>query len=84
MILIATAIWWLFQEVAHHHSNYWMLLYGAGAQYIFSAFVSTMPPYTGSNYFVKWLYAFLHAIAANLDKVHIPGSAADQAAAPKP
>jgi hypothetical protein len=63
-----------------HWQLVWGILSGAGGQYVFSAFVSTMPPYTGNSYAVKWLYAFLHAIAANWDKVHIPGSAADQAA----
>jgi len=48
--------------------------------WIFSAFVSSMPAYFGNNYFAKWAYAFLHAIAANLDKVHVPGSAQDVAA----
>jgi hypothetical protein len=67
----------------HEHHTIWPYLLGAGGQYVFSALVSTMPPYAGNNYGIKWLYAFLHAIAANLDKVHIPGSAGDLAAAPK-
>jgi len=65
------------------HTHYiWLILSGAGGQYVFSALVSSMPPYTGANYGMKWLFAFLHLIAANLDKVHVPGSAADIAAMP--
>lgn len=62
----------------HTLATVWAVLCGAGGQYIFSALVSTMPPYSGSNYGIKWLYAFLHALAANWDKVHIPGSAGDK------
>lgn len=66
----------------HHHefSTFWAIATGAGGQYVFSALVSSMPPYSGNNYGIKWLYAFLHAIAANWDKVHVPGSPADRAA----
>lgn len=66
-----------------HHSTVWLVLMGAGGQYAFSALVCTMPAYTGSNYGIKWLYAFLHALAANMDKIHIPGSSGDVAAQPK-
>ncbi|MBU6231686.1 hypothetical protein KGP36_03375 [Patescibacteria group bacterium] len=57
--------------------NYWMIFIGAGGHYVISALVTSMPPYEGTNYWIKWLYAFLHAIAANLDKVHIPGGMKD-------
>lgn len=62
-----------------HWGAVWGVIFGASGQYVFSALVSTMPPYAGNNYAVKWLYAFLHALAANWDKVHIPGSPADKA-----
>lgn len=69
----------------HHHlwQTIELLGGGAGIQWIFSAFVSSMPPLPlGCNYWAKWGYAFLHAAAANIDKIHIPGSAADIAAQP--
>lgn len=57
---------------------------GVGLQWMFSAFVSSMPPLpSGSNYWAKWAFAFLHAAAANIDKVHIPNSPADKAAEAK-
>lgn len=68
----------------HHHYITEGIAIGSGSTWVISAAITTMPPYTGSNYFVKWLYAFLHLLGANLDKLHIPGSAADVAAEPKP
>lgn len=67
-------------EHVHHLATVWYVVFGAGGQFVFSALVSSMPPYNGSNYLMKWLYAFLHLLAANWDKVHIPGSAGDIAA----
>ena len=66
----------------HHHWISEGIAYGSIIMWVFSAAVSTMPPYSGSNYAFKWFYAFVHVLAANLDKVHIPGSVGDQAAAP--
>ena len=67
-----------------HHKLWQVIEAGAGGmglQWIFSAFVSSMPPLpTGSNYWAKWGFAFLHAAAANIDKVHVPNSPADKAA----
>lgn len=82
MILLAIVL--AEAERVHRHFDIWPIVAGAGGQYVFSAFVTSMPAYQGQNYWVKWLYAFLHLIAANLDKVHIPGSAADLAAMPAP
>jgi hypothetical protein len=70
----------------HPAVHHWIsegIALGAGGTWVFSAIVGSMPPYTGNNYWAKWAYAALHAIAANLDKVHIPGSSGDVAAAPK-
>jgi hypothetical protein len=66
----------------HHHWISQGIGYGAAGMWVLSSAVTTMPPYTGSNYGMKWLYAFLHLLAANLDKVHIPGSAGDKTAQP--
>ena len=77
----------LLQAVPEHVHHHWIsegVALGAGATWVFSAIVSSMPPYNGNNYWAKWAYAALHAIAANLDKVHVPGSAADVASNPNP
>lgn len=72
------------RKLTHHLPVWATILMGAGGQWALSAFVSTMPPLPlNANYFAKWFYAFLHAVAANIDKVHVPGSAADIAAQPK-
>lgn len=47
----------------------------------FTAFVGSMPPVsTNANYWLRWLFAFLHAMSMNLRvamdmmKVHVPKS----------
>jgi hypothetical protein len=72
-----------FQQIVHHHWITEGAGLGAVAMWAFSAIVSSMPPLpSNANYWAKWAYAGLHALAANIDKVHVPGSAADMAAQP--
>jgi hypothetical protein len=65
----------------HHYLAPWeWISIGAAGKFLFiDVVIATMPPYFGNNYWVKWLYAALHAAAANWDKLHIPGSPADRA-----
>jgi hypothetical protein len=42
---------------------------GIIAQWIFSAFVSSMPEPNGSGRNYLWAYRFLHTLAANMDKL---------------
>ena len=45
-------------------------LYGAVGMWAFAALVSTMPPLPdNAGYGLRWAYGFLHAMAANLDKL---------------
>lgn len=68
----------------HHHISpaEWVAM-GVIGHFVVSGLTSTMPPYTGNNYWMKWFWAFMHFVGANLDKIHIPGSAGDLAANPK-
>ena len=66
----------------HHLSPAEWVILGGALHWIVSGLTSTMPPYTGNSYGMKWLYAFGHWAGANLDKLHIPGSAADLASNP--
>lgn len=68
--------------ISDHAEHIDLFLAGGGLTWMIAAAVSTMPPYSGKNYFIKWLYAFLHLVSAKLDQLHIPGSPADIAAAP--
>ena len=57
---------------------------GIALLWIFSAGVSALdPPYAGSNPWYRWLYQFLHLLAANLDKAGLlrtgAGSARERA-----
>lgn len=46
-------------------------LYGAIGMWLFSALVSAMPPIdSNAGYGLRWMYGFLHALSANLDKLH--------------
>lgn len=67
----------------HHHLTSWeWAALGAFGTWLFSGLTSTMPPYTGNNYWAKWGYALMHWAGANWKFLHIPGSPGDQAAAP--
>lgn len=45
-------------------------LYGIVGMWAFGALVSTMPPLPdNAGYGWRWAYGFLHALAANLDKL---------------
>jgi len=67
----------------HHHLILEGMLYGGGLTWLVSGITSTMPPYTGNNFWAKWAWALMHWVGANWDKLHIPGSAGDMAAMPK-
>jgi hypothetical protein len=70
-------------QIVHHHWITEGVVTGATCMWVFSAIVSSMPALPpNANYWAKWAFAALHAIAANIDKVHVPGSAADIAAQP--
>ena len=68
-----------------HHLQPWeWVAIGAIAKFLFiDCIAATIPPYTGNNFWIKWLIAAMHAGAANWKNVHIPGSPADLAAMPK-
>jgi hypothetical protein len=53
-----------------HYLGAHSYLLGAIGMWLLSAAVSTMPPLTPSaGYGLRWLYGFLQALAANIDKL---------------
>lgn len=71
--LIAGLMAVLFQVTGHHHWISEGVGMGIVVQWVFSAFVSSMPPLPpNANYWAQWGYAGLHALAANIDKLKMP------------
>lgn len=58
--------------VSDHSEHIYLFLTGGAASWLASAAISTMPQYTGANYWGKWLYGFLQLVGANLNKVLPP------------
>lgn len=56
------------------HSPIWEALRSAGAWWIFSALIQTMPPPQTMERWYGWLYNFAQAVGANLSLIHKNGN----------